>query len=80
MTFGLGVNDNETMPFYVAHFASHYRPYNYGVSGYGPHNMLAQLQRGNLTKEINENHGIAIYTFIDHHIDRAIRTMRVYNL
>ena len=53
MTFGLGVNDDETMPFYVAQFASHYHPYNYGVSGYGPHYMLAQLQRGALTKEIN---------------------------
>src|SRR5712691_9889369 len=79
MTFGLWVNDNETMPFYIAQYASHYRPYNYGVSGYGPHYMLAQLQRGDLTTEINENHGIAIYTFIDHHIDRAIGTMRVYN-
>jgi hypothetical protein len=79
MTFGLGVNDDETMPFYMAQYASHYHPYNYGVSGYGPHYMLAQLQRGTLTKEINENEGIGIYTFIDHHIDRAIGTMRVYN-
>jgi hypothetical protein len=79
MTYGLGVNDDETMPFYVAQYASRYRPYNYGVSGYGPHHMLAQLQRGDLTKEVNENHGIAIYTFIDHHINRAIGTMRVYN-
>ena len=79
MTFGLGVNDDETMPFYVAQYASHYRPYNYGVSGYGPHYMLAQLQRGDLPKEIHEHQGIAIYTFIDHHINRAIGTMRVYN-
>jgi hypothetical protein len=79
MTFGLGVNDDETMPFYMAQYASHYYPYNYGVSGYGPHYMLAQLQRGTLPEEINENEGIAIYTFIDHHIDRAIGTMRVYN-
>jgi hypothetical protein len=79
MTFGLGVNDDETMPFYAAQYASHYRPYNYGVSGYGPHYMLAQLQRGTLTKEMHENGGIAIYTFIDHHINRAIGTMRVYN-
>jgi len=49
------------------------------VSGYGPHYMLAQLQRGDLKKEINEHEGIAIYTFIDHHINRAIGTMRVYN-
>ena len=47
--------------------------------GMAPHHMLAQLQRGDLTKEIHENHGIAIYTFIDHHINRAIGTMRVYN-
>src|SRR5437879_10062020 len=79
MTFGLGVNDNETMPFYMAQYASHYRPYNYGVSGYGPHYMLAQLQRGDLTKDIHETHGIALYTFIDHHIDRPIGTVRDYN-
>jgi hypothetical protein len=79
MTYGLGVQDTETMPFYVAQYASHYHPYNYGVSGYGPHHMLAQLQQGNLTKEIHETNGIAIYTFTDHHIDRAIGTMKVYN-
>jgi len=79
MTFGLWVNDDETMPFYVAQYASHYRPYNYGVSGYGPNHMLAQLQRGPFTQEIHENHGIAIYTFIDDHINRAIGRMRVYN-
>lgn len=79
MTFGLRVNDNETMPFYIAQYASHYRPYNYGVYGYGPQHMLAQLQSEDLKKEINEKHGILIYTFIDHHIDRAIGTLRVYN-
>ena len=49
VTFGLWVNDDETMP-YVAQYASHYRPYNYGVSGYGPHHMLAQLQSRELKK------------------------------
>jgi hypothetical protein len=79
MTFGLWVNDDETMPFYVAQHALHYRPYNYGVSGYGPNHMLAQLQRGDLPQEIHENHGIALYTFIDDHINRAIGRMLVYN-
>ena len=78
MTFGLGVYDDETMPFYVAQHASNYRPYNYGVAGYGPHHMLAQLQRGNLTKEIHEKHGIAVYTFIDDHINRVLGAMREY--
>ena len=46
MTFGLGVNDDETMPFYVAQYASHYTPYNYCVSGHHPHYVLAQLTAG----------------------------------
>jgi hypothetical protein len=76
MTFGLWVHDDETMPFYAAHYASHYRPYNYGVSGYGPHQMLAQLQSRDLTKEIPERQGIAIYTFIDDHIYRVLGAVR----
>ena len=80
MTFGLGVNDDETMPFYVGQYATHYRPYNYGVSGYGPNHLLAQLQHRDLTKEIQETEGIAVYTFIDHHIPRVIGTMWLYNL
>ena len=76
-TFGLGVYDNETMPFYVAQYASHYKPYNYGVVGYGPNHMLAQLQSHDLTKEIHATHGIAIYMFVDYHIDRAIGRMTI---
>jgi len=76
MTFGLWVHDDETMPFYAAQYAPHYRPYNYGVSGYGPNQMLAQLQNRDLTKEIPEPQGIAIYTFIDDHIYRALGGVR----
>jgi hypothetical protein len=78
MTFGLGVYDDETMPFYVAQYALHYKPYNYGVAGYGPNHTLAQFQRGNLTKEIHEQHGMAVYTFIDDHINRVLGAMRAY--
>jgi hypothetical protein len=77
VTFGLWVHDDETMPFYAAQYAPHYRPYNYGVSGYGPNQMLAQLQNRDLTKEMPEPQGIAIYTFIDDHIYRALRGARV---
>lgn len=75
-TFGLGVNDNETLPFYTAQFASKYTPYNYGVNGHGPQQMLAKLQSDELLAEIPEEQGILIYTFIDHHINRAIGDMR----
>ena len=77
VTFGLWVHDDETMPFYAAQYAPHYRPYNYGVSGYGPNQMLAQLQNRDLTQEMPEPQGIAIYTFIDDHIYRALGGMQV---
>jgi hypothetical protein len=78
-TFGEGVNDHETMPFYVSQYASNYTPYNYGFSGYGPQAMLAKLQSEEITKEISERQGILIYTFINNHINRAIGDMIVHN-
>jgi hypothetical protein len=46
-TFGEGVEDHETLPFQVSAKAlDRYRTYNFGVMGYGPHQMLSALQHG----------------------------------
>jgi hypothetical protein len=78
-TFGEGVSDHETMPYYVSSLASNYRSYNYGVGGYGPQQLLAQLQRDSVTQGIGERQGILIYTFISEHVDRAIGSMLIHN-
>lgn len=78
-TFGDGVNDDETLPYYVGQLASGYQPYNYGFSGYGSQQMLAKLQSQNFRQEVEEDQGIAIYVFIDDHVQRSIGSMRVYN-
>lgn len=78
-TFGEGLNDDETLPYYVAELATAYRPYNYGLSGYGPQQMLAQLQSPDILENITESEGAAIYVFIDAHVERAIGSMYVYN-
>ncbi len=78
-TFGEGVNDNETLPYYVSEMAPQYHTYNYGFSGYGPQQMLAKLQSDDLAAEVPETDGIAIYVFIDAHVERAIGSMFVYN-
>ena len=78
-TFGEGLNDDETLPYYVGRLAPDYQPYNYGLSGYGPQQMLAKLQSDELTAEIPQTEGIAIFTFIDAHVERAIGSMYVYN-
>jgi hypothetical protein len=46
-TFGQGLADHETVPYRVhAESAQRYRTYNFGVNGYGAHQMLSALQHG----------------------------------
>jgi hypothetical protein len=78
--FGEGVEDEETLAAYLAEAAPGYRTYNYGFCGYGPQQMLAQLESGKLKSEIPEASGICLYFFIDNHIERAVGSMAVYNL
>ena len=78
--FGEGVNDDETMPYYLSQAASGVRVYNYGVGGYGPQQMLAKLQSGQLAAEIEEEgRPILVYLFIKQHIGRAIGSMWIHN-
>jgi hypothetical protein len=46
-TFGQGLEDHQTLPFQVHEKSmQQYRTYNFGVNGYGAHQMLAALQHG----------------------------------
>jgi len=75
-TFGFGLNENETLPYYVANSSPTFRTYNYAYGGYGPQHMLARLQETPIRDEISEREGMAIYLFVDDHIRRVINTMR----
>ncbi len=76
-TFGEGVEDGETLPAQFGESAARYRPYNYGYVGYGPQCMLMHLRRPDFRGEIEEPTGIAVYTFIQHHVDRAAGSLRI---
>lgn len=78
MTFGEGVQSNETMPYYFGEYDSTYRPYNFAYSGYGPHQMLARLQTENVKKIVRENTGIGFYIYINDHVNRVLGTMTNY--
>ncbi|MDM8531041.1 hypothetical protein QUF63_07700 [Anaerolineales bacterium HSG25] len=81
--FGEGVQDDETLPYYVTFEATNYQPYNYGFSGYGPQQMLAKLESDALRDELptlaTSNKITLIYVFIDAHVERAIGSMYVHN-
>ena len=38
--FGEGLNDNETLPYFLMKYAPSYKPINHGFHGYGVHNAL----------------------------------------
>ena len=78
MTFGEGVQNNETLPYYFAKFDSTFRPYNFAYSGYGPHQMLARLETESGKKIVKENTGIAFYIYINDHVNRVLGTLTNY--
>ena len=74
-TFGDGLNDNETIPFYFSKNSKAFKGYNFGYSGYGPNQALIKLQHDSLNKIITEKDGIGFYVFIHDHINRTIGSM-----
>ena len=78
-TFGEGVAEDETLPAQYAEIAKDSRVYNYGFSGYGPQQLLAKLESGQLSDEISEAEGTLVYVFMSDHVRRAIGSMRVFS-
>lgn len=70
--FGEGLDETQTLPFHAGEAAPGYRPYNYGVSGYGPAHLLAAASLGRLRAEVAEREGYAVYLLIPAHVGRVV--------
>jgi hypothetical protein len=71
-TFGAGMNDNETMPYLAGlNTKGKFRIYNFGFSGYGPHQMLAAIQHKMVEDIINCEPKYVIYQGADFHAMRS---------
>lgn len=72
--YGVGVNDNETLPYMFNHFSDNkYNVLNYAVGGYGTHQALATVETKivNDTSIANSHNSVAIYYFLFDHVRRA---------
>jgi hypothetical protein len=78
VTFGVLVDNTQTLPSIVERIDPTVRTYNYGVSGYGTHHLLALLQGRDLRKEVAEPDGAAFYLYFPDHVNRAIGDMNTY--
>ena len=76
-TFGEGLGQTDTLPYYAGELATDHRPYNYGVPGYGPQHMLELLNVRRIPDEVAEPEGHAVYFFIPAHVARAIGSSKV---
>ncbi len=70
-TFGDGLNDTETIPWQLGQeLGANYRVFNFALSGYGPHHMLAIIQ--NTLPDLSEFDSVsAYYIAIRTHENRA---------
>ncbi|WP_454063634.1 hypothetical protein [Candidatus Nitrospira salsa] len=76
-TYGEGVKDNQTLPYYTGVAVKKLRPYNYGFHGLGAAEMLAKLESEKLPREVSERKGVLVYVYMDDHIRRTIGSMRL---
>jgi hypothetical protein len=71
-TFGEGVNDNEAYPWQLAERSGgRIEAHNFGVPGWGPHQMLAGLQSGRFARSLQRPPTHAVFLLIDDHVVRA---------
>jgi len=76
-TWGVGVNDDETLASRLAERLADSHLYNFGLPGAGPNDLLAREQQLGVFSSIREPRGSAIYLLIGDHVQRAIGAMSV---
>ena len=53
-TFGWGLNDNETLPYFLQKNLQNWNVKNFAINGYGVHQMLAQIENNpKILKDVN---------------------------
>jgi hypothetical protein len=78
-TFGVGVEDTQTIPYCFAKYDTIFCVYNFGVCGYGTQQMLAKLEYTNLRKIIKQDSGVCFYLYMYEHPNRVIADMQTYS-
>jgi hypothetical protein len=77
-TMGEGLPDEGTLQFFLGRLIHEHNVYNYAVHGYGPSQMLAQLESGALPGQVVSQHGGALYIMIPEHVSRVTGDTRAF--
>jgi hypothetical protein len=77
-TFGTGLADDETFPFYLSNYRPGYNVFNMGIDGAGANDVLDDLRAFSRFDDISNKGGIVVYSAISDHIQRSICNMNCY--
>ncbi|MES2645362.1 MAG: hypothetical protein V4717_00700 [Bacteroidota bacterium] len=73
-TFGLGLNNDATFPSLFQQKEGEYQSYNYGFSGYGPHQVALLFSQGADVinkRTVHQDSGFALYSYMADHPTRV---------
>lgn len=72
LTFGIGVDDNQTISYFLKKSFNKHNIINLGFPSGGLNDLIDDVLQRERYKRINANGGSVIYTFIPHHIERTL--------
>lgn len=78
LTFGTGVNDSETFPFYLSQLRPDSNIYNLGIYSAGANDILDDLRSFKRFEDIPKTGNVVLYTAIYDHIERSTCTLNCY--
>jgi hypothetical protein len=73
-TFGLGLNYDATFPYLFQQKEVEYKSYNFGFSGYAPHQIALLFKEGVdiiNKRTVHQDSGFALYTYMADHLTRV---------
>lgn len=71
-TFGEGLNDNQSLPYYFSRFAPDYQIYNYAFQGYSIQQFVAMAENYDFKKQIEGQPVYAFYVYMNYHLKRLV--------
>jgi hypothetical protein len=77
-TFGTGLADDETFPYYFSKYRPNFNVYNFGIDGAGANDILDDLRSFKRFADISKSEGLVVYTAIYDHIERSVCNLKCY--
>jgi hypothetical protein len=78
-TWGTGVADDETFPYYFSKYRENFNVYNLGIYSAGANDILDDLRGFKRFADISKNGGVVVYTGMNDHIERSVCNYNCYS-